>query len=158
MVTWLIQEIYKPFKRARQSNITILFFPPLSAIDCTFGCINNVSRKRLLWCCARKMDNNHPCRVVATFQVSSVLGEAYLKATSPVTVMVSASGTLFHSTGRFLVKPIFLLLKLQIRVIILRNAHKKQRIQLVEWMIPRRLCFKLLISQLLPCLPFSATK
>jgi uncharacterized membrane protein YdjX (TVP38/TMEM64 family) len=65
---------------------------------------------------------------------------------------------LFHSTGRFLVKPIFLLLKLQIRVIILRNAHKKQRIQLVEWMIPRRLCFKLLISQLLPCLPFSATK
>jgi hypothetical protein len=78
------------------------------------------------------MDNNHSCRVAATFQESSVLDEAYLKAAGPVTVMVSASGTLFHSTGRFSVKLIFLLLKLQNRLIILRNFHKKQRIQLEE--------------------------
>jgi len=78
------------------------------------------------------MDNKYPCRVVATFQVSSVVGEAYFKAASPVKVMVSANGTLFHSTGRFSMKPIFLLLKLQMRINILRNFHKKQQIQLEE--------------------------
>jgi len=158
MVTCLIQEIWQSLKGQNKIISPFYSFHHTQRIDCTFGCINNASCKRLLWCGGRKMNNNYPCRVVATFQVSSVVGEAYFKAVSPVKVIVSASGTLFHSTGRFSVKPIFLLLKLQMRINILRNFHKKQRIQLEEWMTPKLLRLKLLISKLLPCSPWSATK
>jgi len=57
---------------------------------------------------------------------------SYLEAASPVTAIRFSAGVAFYLTEIFSVKPTFLLLKLQIKVINLRSFYKKQQIQQKE--------------------------
>jgi hypothetical protein len=68
-------------------------------------------------------------RVVTMCHVSSMLGEAYFKAAHQSwPLMVPTSVVLFHFIGIFSVTLTFLLLKLVISRITLRNFHNKQKI------------------------------
>jgi len=116
-------------ERARENTFTILCFPPhlthhLQPVDVSL--MYPVSTYHVA--ALEKGTNNCPGHVVKTFEISCICDEACFEAASLVTAIKFSAGVAFYLTGIFSVKPTFLLLKLQIKVINLtKEAANKSR-------------------------------
>jgi len=121
------------FERARENTFTILCFPPHSTHRLQPVDVSLMYPLSTYYVAAlEKGTNNCPGHVVKTFEISCICDEACLEAASLVTAIKFCAVVAFYLTGTFSVKPMFLLLKLQIKLINLRSFYKKQQIQQKE--------------------------